>query len=68
MKHWAQVGAGIYRVDPLLEFMGEKLDPKWDAGVNVGTGFDYEANRVPMSPTPCCSAIFPSTCPRNARA
>lgn len=43
-RPWLQIGAGGYRVDPMLQLMGQRLDAKWEAGANVALGFDYDAN------------------------
>jgi len=43
-RPWLQCGAGIYLVNPRLEFMGDNLDSKFERGAYGSIGFDYAAN------------------------
>ena len=43
-RPWGQIGAGLYLVNPMLDFLGEKLDSKFQRGAYGSLGFDYDAN------------------------
>jgi hypothetical protein len=43
-RPWWQLGAGMYGMNPLLDFMGVKLKSQWQPGAFTSIGFDFEAS------------------------